>query len=146
MSSREHPRNKKHHSVRGSAKRDSPRHQDMLGGTQLESSSAEEVLVDAKLNINQQCDPAAKANTVLSCIRQSVASRRSKVILPLSTGKATTGGLCPDLGSSVQEKHGCTGERPPKLAVTGTACGPPQVSALTQAPDRRVSRNHSQTT
>lgn len=99
MSSKEHPRNKKHHSVRGSAKRDSPRHQDMLGGTQLESSSAEEVLVDAKLNINQQCDPAAKkANSVLSCLRQSVASRRSKVILPLSTGKATTGGLCPDLG------------------------------------------------
>lgn len=46
----------------------------------------------------------------------------------------------------VQEKHGCTGERPPKLAGTGTVSGPPQVSALMQAPDRRVSQNHSQTT
>jgi len=55
-----------------------PRHQCMLGATQLESCLAEkalEVPVDSKLNMSQQRAPAAnKANGILGCIR-SVASR-----------------------------------------------------------------------
>ena len=59
----------------------------MLGTEQLESSSAEKdlaVLVDTKLNMSHKCALAAKAaNSILGCIRQSVASRWREVILPL---------------------------------------------------------------
>lgn len=41
------------------------------------------VLVDTKMNKNQQCALTAnKPNTILGCISQSIASRLSKVILP----------------------------------------------------------------
>lgn len=58
--------------------RNKPRHQRMLGTTQLESSLVEEslgVLADTKLNTRQQCVLAAKvANSLLlGCIRQSTA-------------------------------------------------------------------------
>ena len=60
-------------------------HQYMLGATQLESLFGENdlgVLVDAKLNVGEQCALVAKAaNGVLSCIRRSIASRLSEVIL-----------------------------------------------------------------
>ncbi|GAB0206676.1 hypothetical protein GRJ2_003133200 [Grus japonensis] len=59
----------------------------MQGATQLESSFAEkdlEVLVDTKLNMNQQCALAAKkVNGILGCIRQSIANTLKEVILPL---------------------------------------------------------------
>ncbi|GAB0184029.1 mitochondrial enolase superfamily member 1 [Grus japonensis] len=62
-------------------------HQYMLGTTQLESSLAEkdpDVLVDTKLNMNQQCAPVAKKATgILGCVRPSVAGRSKEVILPL---------------------------------------------------------------
>ncbi|KAK4827507.1 hypothetical protein QYF61_018833 [Mycteria americana] len=61
-------------------------HQYMLVASQLESSLAEKdlgVLVDTKLNMSQQFALAAKkVNGVLGCIRQSIASRSSEVILP----------------------------------------------------------------
>ena len=67
--------------------RNNPRHQYMLGDTQLYSSAAENdlgVLVGTKLNVNQQCAPAAKkVSSVPDCIRQSITSRLKEVTLLL---------------------------------------------------------------
>ncbi|KAK4814555.1 LOW QUALITY PROTEIN: hypothetical protein QYF61_023754 [Mycteria americana] len=66
--------------------RSSPMHQYMLGAAQLESSFAEKdrgVLLDP-MNMSQQCALAAKkANDILGCIRQSIASQSRVVILRL---------------------------------------------------------------
>lgn len=67
--------------------RNDSRHQYILDATQVESSFTEKNLRDlvgTKLNISQQCALLTKkANGILGCVNQSIASRWREVTLSL---------------------------------------------------------------
>lgn len=61
--------------------RNHPRHQDRLGATHLESSSAGTdlwLLLSTKRNVSQRWVPAAKKADGIGCIRQSIASSQER--------------------------------------------------------------------
>jgi len=67
--------------------RNNPMHQYRLGADLLENSSVERDLgvpVNDRLTMSQQCAHVAKkANGILGCIKERVASRSREVVLPL---------------------------------------------------------------
>lgn len=81
-----------------------PQHQYMLGAKWLEDCSAEK---DLQLPMSQQCNLMAKAvNSILGCIRKSCQKvKGDDPFSLLHTTEATSGALCPFLGSAVGERH-----------------------------------------
>ncbi|GAB0186588.1 mitochondrial enolase superfamily member 1 [Grus japonensis] len=95
-------------------------HQYTLGALWLESIFAENdlrVLVDARLNMSQQCALAAKkANSILGCIRRNAVSRSKEVIFPLCSGlvRPHPEYWVQSWAPPVQERYRHTGDSPAK--------------------------------
>lgn len=69
-------------------------HQYVEGAVQLESTLAEKDLVDAKLNMNQQSVPVAKAVNGLHMTQECQRDEGSDPSPALGTGEAAPGILC----------------------------------------------------
>ncbi|GAB0190296.1 mitochondrial enolase superfamily member 1 [Grus japonensis] len=100
-------------------KRNNPMHQYRLGVDLLGSSSAEKdlgVLVDNKLSMSQQCALVAKkANGIYPGAHEEERGQQVEGGYPpplLCPGEATSGILCPVLGSPVPDRQGTTGDSP----------------------------------
>ncbi|GAB0207560.1 mitochondrial enolase superfamily member 1 [Grus japonensis] len=94
-----------------------PKHNYRLGEEWIEISPEEKdlgVLIDEKLNMSWQCALAAqKANRVLGCIKNSMASRSREVILPPYSCETPTWSTASSSGGpSTGERHGAVGESP----------------------------------
>lgn len=73
--------------------RNNPVHQHSLGGNWKKNSSAEkgqEILVDRKLNMSQQCTLATNNNRLPGSTRQSLASMQREMMLPLQIHAIST--------------------------------------------------------
>lgn len=66
---------------------------------------------------SQPCTLGVKeANSILGCVRKTLASRSRKVILPLGAGEATSGVMCSVLGSPRQSDR-LAGESPARTTT-----------------------------
>lgn len=77
----------------------------MLRPDVIENSLAENdlaILVDEKLDVNQQCALTIQANLILGCIKSS-GSRHGELILQLCSCETSSAMLHLDLESSAQE-------------------------------------------
>lgn len=84
-------------------------------GNQLKSREGPESPSDMNLTMSQQRATTAKANSLLGCIRESIASRMRKVILLLCSALVTLiWSVGYSLSPSGQERHGHTGANPAK--------------------------------
>jgi len=79
----------------------------------VSNSMEEEVWVEEKLNMSQQCALAAqKANCTLGCLKCGQEGEGGDCPYLQNLHEYPSGVTCPDLGPSAQDRHGAYGECP----------------------------------